>query len=165
MFSHRKENGENYLEEAQLPPERLEGKHILNVGAGKTDLEGFLRKRYGVVCWVVNVDLGYNPYRKSLLWKLAGKMPRNDFPNRSVWADTRALPIQDNTFDITFARNIIPFFLTYKGETQALSEIARVTRGPIYVYPSPDSTLLAARRLGLDFPPTRNSHGTLVMRD
>lgn len=134
----KKQNTLYYLNNSGISPESLQNKKILVVGAGGGNFEKDLKDAgFNIDCQIVNVDLQYDPKRKSNLWRLILKLPRKNYPPNAIWADAKNLPFADNRYDIAFAFNSIVPYMTGDAKLQAIKEITRVSKD-VYIYP--DST-------------------------
>lgn len=141
--------GHFYLEHSGLKPEELDGKRILNAGAGGSDIELDLKKNYGVFCNVVNVDITYDHEREPSLLNFL-RLPRENFPQNPVRADVKSLPFKDDSFDLAFASNLLQFLLPKKSKKWAIQELIRVTSGNIYLLEVDKRTKRIAEELGLE---------------
>ncbi len=118
-----------------LEPKYLENKRVLNVGAGRTNLEKDLLEKYGVRTNVTNIDLAYDPRRKSWYWYLIWKAPVSSFPKNAIQADMCSLPFSDDYFDISISTASLSSWTSKDRSSLALLELCRVTKNEIYISP------------------------------
>lgn len=128
-------DSEKMLDIFDVRPESLQGKRILNVAAGKTNLEQSLRDKYNVLTSVTSADLAYDPTRKSWLWYLLYKAPKEAYPPNSVQTDMTRLPFKDRSFDITFSTAATDLWVHGDRTIRAIEEMCRVTRNLVLVSP------------------------------
>jgi len=125
-----------YLERSGISSESLQNKKILVIGAGGGNFEKDLKDAgFNIDCQIVNVDLQYDPKRKSNLWRLILKLPRKNYPPNAIWADAKHLPFSENSFDIAFAFNSITQYITGHARLQAIKEATRVSKD-VYIFPN-----------------------------
>ena len=121
------------LRSAQLEPADLQGKRILNIGAGKVDLQKELDQR-GIEAQVVNVDRAYNPLkraRKFFYWRV----DRKEIPRPAIRGDFKKLPFRDGSFDIAFASQSVGSFPFKRNvKLRGISEMIRVSQDS-YIFP------------------------------
>lgn len=128
------EEGKYVLEALKAQPEYFRDKNILNVGAGVVDLERILLEK-GVDANVTNLDLNYNPRRKSVLWNLVLKATRKQYPPHSIQADMTEMPFEDQSFDISISTSSLLDWVEADRAVVAFKEICRVTKHEVLVAP------------------------------
>jgi len=82
---------------------------------------------------VVNLDLGYSPTRKSVLWKLIFKLPRKLFPPYAVQGDWDTLPFKSENFDISVLLFSAGLWAETNDLEKIMNEIMRVTKESIFI--------------------------------
>ncbi len=111
----------NYVSERLFTDFELEGKKVLDAGAGpNAKFAEYIENRGGTY---VPIDL-----RADALKEMQKKLAEDHYAFRGVQADVRRLPFNDSTFDYSHQRFVL---MNIKPETraQALNEILRVTKG------------------------------------
>lgn len=111
--------------------EELEGKKVLNVGAGDTDLEAELEERGIKPQLVANVDIGYSSKAKNILFRGLNA------PQNAVAADMKELPFKEETFNKIFCLWSLSWLENNEDKLCALKEMLRVADdgGEINIYP------------------------------
>lgn len=100
---------EYFFSATQLTPVIFRGKRILNLGAGRVNLQEELAQRGVNDCAVVSLDMAYTTSRKPW-WRKYPKIPREGIPENAVSGDIKKLPFADNSFDIAIATySLIPY--------------------------------------------------------
>lgn len=88
---------------------------VLDLGGGRnSETAGQLQKELGSGVHVINVDLVHNKEIQS--------------PVSRVQADTFSLPLQDETIDLVYSFQLLPFLKNEKTYMRSLREIARVLK-------------------------------------
>lgn len=117
---------------ARLQPLRIDAQAVLDLGAGTGNATPLLRKRFGGA-HIVSLDLS----RHMLLQQ---KRRRFWFTrSSSVQADAQRLPFADQSFDVVFANQLLPWV---NDHAVVLAEVARVLRkGGVFAFATlgPDS--------------------------
>jgi hypothetical protein len=105
-------------------PSGLEGKTILNLGAGGDDLQTELSLK-GITARVFNVDLKYPRFGK-----------RQYTPPNPIKADMAALPFGEETFDNIFSYDALLRWLPGSKQVGAIEDAFRTLnpRGTMYLY-------------------------------
>lgn len=151
-------NVDEVLELHRLPPSALEGKVVLDLGCGYSDLEIDLRDR-GVTSSVIGVD--GSP--EALLTE-----DGNERDITLIAANLTALPILDNSVDMVLATYSMPFYGRNRSDIKAFyKECQRVVKvgGILSIFPIGVSILpKKPRKLG-DKPSKLGNIGFRVLRN
>jgi len=123
----------NLFEISKLSPERFKDKAVLNIGAGGTNLAENLDKAGIDPKSVTNIDIGYDPNRKSFLWKLVGKLSRDNFPPQAVRADWDHIPFGPESFDVSVMSYSGPHYMEGDSLVTMVTEAMRVTKHTIFI--------------------------------
>lgn len=133
---------EEYLSYSQLEAEDLQGKVVLNLGSGGSDLEEELRKRKVFPKAVSNIDIAYyyrrGKFLKGWMRPLHKRSTGIFIPvDNNVCADMCSLPIADGEIDYCFAVWSLSSYLSEERKSIAIPEIIRVLKpnGRAFVYP------------------------------
>lgn len=120
-----------YLNHSQLDPKSLDGKQIVNLGAGGDDL-GQELKLLGVESKVVNIDLKYPR-------TIFGQKEINGTkltPNDAVRANMLRLPLATNSMDVVFASDSLTRWVGKDRQPIGFNEAVRVLapEGKMYAF-------------------------------
>ncbi len=120
-----------YLERTQVEAKDLEGKKILNLGAGGDNL-GIELKSKGVSTQVTNIDL---KYPRTLLGQTEIQ-GINLTPERAVKADISRLPLGNESVDVEFASESLTRWVSKDRQPQGFLEAVRVLKegGSLYAF-------------------------------
>lgn len=119
------------LETFNVPTEFFIGKKILNIGAGGSDFGTELKANGVHSSNVTNIDINYDPSRKSKLWKLAFKLPRSEFPEDATRADWNNLPFKSQQFDVSIISFSAALWNDRETFKHTIREAMRVTKDSI----------------------------------
>lgn len=121
-----------YLDHTGLKPEDLEGKTILNLGAGGDDLSDDLKQGYNLNAPVINIDL---KYPRKVFW-MTSISDVSLTPQNPIKADVAHLPIPEQCADLAFASNSISRWLSKNRQPEAYTEAVRAIKegGRLYVF-------------------------------
>lgn len=130
---------EFYKQFLNINPEYYDGKSILNIGAGRSDLAQELKEKNIEPKLLANLDLAYKNAGESVgpLSYLIGKsFNGEDVPKEGVAGDMKMLPFKDQSMDSIFFLWSLGW-LKEKDRPQAISEALRVVKsgGEIKIYP------------------------------
>jgi len=123
--------GRKMLETFGVGNEMFANKKILNIGAGGTDFGEELKSDGVGSADVTNIDINYDPTRKSKLWKLVFKLPRSEFPKDAIRADWDSLPFRPQQFDITIMSFSAALWNEKEDFKHTIREATRVTKESI----------------------------------
>lgn len=120
---------EYYIEHMKIDPHRFEGKTILNLGAGGTDLEGELSS-IGINAEVCNLDFKYPRFGKPELTP--------GWPDKAIKADMADLDkyFREGMLDYIISSEALCRWLPYAKQVTALNKSIDALRngGEIYVF-------------------------------
>lgn len=125
---------EYYLSKTEMDVEDLRNKKILNVGAGRTNLQRDLEMQGIRDAQVANIDLAYDPTRIKK-WTGGRKISQEETPHNAIGADFKRIPFVDDSFDIAIASwSVSPWIENKKVQLFVFKEMLRVAKD-VYVIP------------------------------
>lgn len=130
---------EFYKQFLELTPSDFNGKKVLNVGAGRSDINSELEKEGVQPEMLINLDFAYENIgdSKGIFKVVSGKaLHKEDIPLTAVAADMKQLPFTDNELDKVICLWSVGW-LRDKDKPMAISEAYRVCKddGEIKIYP------------------------------
>jgi len=119
LFSLTSRGGGYYQAFFGLKPEDLEGKIILNLGSGYSDLQRDF-EHLGFAVQVFNLDINYGEQIKNGV--------SFSVPGNSIRADFNRLPIKEDTIDICFSSWAISLIKNEKDFLLTVSEVIKLLK-------------------------------------